>query len=78
MSTSEPGAARAQLTSGALPTVLTLVGLTAVALAFRLPSFSDSLWGDEVGTNYVVNGFGVGSVLHIVGTDQEGTPPLFF
>lgn len=49
-----------------------------VALALRLPSFSDSLWGDEVGTNYVVNGFGVGSVLHIVGTDQEGTPPLFF
>jgi Dolichyl-phosphate-mannose-protein mannosyltransferase len=61
-----------------MPTILLLCGITLVGLALRLPSFSDSLWGDEVGTNYVVNGFGVGSVLHIVGTDQEGTPPLFF
>jgi Dolichyl-phosphate-mannose-protein mannosyltransferase len=60
------------------PTVLVLAGLTAIALALRIPSLSDSLWADEIGTNYVVNGFGVGSVLHIVGTDQEGTPPLFF
>jgi mannosyltransferase len=76
--TSEAGAPRGTRARVALPTALVLVGLTAVALALRLPSFGDSLWGDEVGTNYVVNGFGVGSVLHIVGTDQEGTPPLFF
>jgi mannosyltransferase len=56
-----------------------IVGVTAIGLALRLPSFTDSLWGDENSTNYVVNGFGAGSVLHILGhTDQEGTPPLFF
>jgi hypothetical protein len=55
-----------------------VVGVTAIGLALRLPSFTDSLWGDENSTNYVVNGFGAGSVLHILHTDQEGTPPLFF
>jgi hypothetical protein len=58
--------------------MIVLVGLTLVGLALRLPSFSDSLWGDELSTNYVVNGFGVGNVLHVVNSDQEGTPPLFF
>jgi hypothetical protein len=49
-----------------------------VGLALRLPSFSDSLFGDELSTNFVVNGFGAGSVIHIVTGEQEGTPPLFF
>ena len=55
-----------------------LLGLILIGLALRLPSFGDSLWGDELSTNYVVNGFGMGSVIHIVLSDQEGTPPLFF
>jgi hypothetical protein len=59
-------------------TALLVFGLVVNGLALRLPSFSDSVWGDELSTNYVVNGFGVGSVLHIVHSDQEGTPPLFF
>jgi dolichyl-phosphate-mannose-protein mannosyltransferase len=61
-----------------LPTALALFGITLVALALRLPSFTDSLFGDELSTNFVVNGFGAGSFLHIIEGDQEGTPPLFF
>jgi mannosyltransferase len=60
------------------PWALAVFGFTLIGLALRLPSFSDSFWGDELSTNYVVNGFGVGSVLHIVLSDQEGTPPLFY
>jgi hypothetical protein len=57
---------------------LVVGGITIVGLALRLPPFGDSLYQDELSTNLVVNGFGVGSVLHIVQSDQEGTPPLFF
>jgi hypothetical protein len=59
-------------------TVALLGGLVLIALALRLPSFNDSLWGDELSTNFVVHGFGVGNVISILKGDQEGTPPLFF
>lgn len=59
-------------------TWIILAGLTIVGLALRLPLLSDSLFGDELSTNFVVNGFGVDSVIGLVGSDQEGTPPLFF
>ena len=59
-------------------TVLLLVGLILIGLALRLPSFNDSLWADELSTNFVVHGFGVGNVISILKGDQEGTPPLFF
>src|SRR3954468_12181143 len=59
-------------------TLWTLAGITIIGLALRLPSFGDSLWGDELSTNFVVNGFGAGSIIHIVLGEQEGTPPLFF
>ena len=58
--------------------MLPLAGLTIIALALRLPSFGDSLWGDELSSNYVINGFGIGNVLEVTQSDQEGTPPLFF
>ena len=38
----------------------------------------DSIWGDELSTNFVVHGFGIGNVISIIKGDQEGTPPLFF
>jgi hypothetical protein len=53
-------------------------GLVIVGLALRLPSFGDSMWGDELSTNFVVHGFGVGDPISIVRGNQEGTPPLFF
>jgi hypothetical protein len=59
-------------------TIALIGGLTVIGLAFRLPSFNDSLWGDELATNFVVNGFGVGDPLWIVRHGKEATPPLFF
>jgi mannosyltransferase len=59
-------------------TVVLLLGLIVVGLALRLPSFNDSIWGDELSTNFVVHGFGVGDPISILKGDQEGTPPLFF
>ena len=55
-----------------------LGGMTIVGLALRIPMMGDSPFGDELSTNFVVNGFGVDSVLGLVGSDQETTPPLFF
>lgn len=59
-------------------TIALIGGLMLAALALRLPSFNDSLWGDELATNFVVNGFGVGDPLWIVRHGKEATPPLFF
>jgi hypothetical protein len=59
-------------------TVALLGGLVLIGFALRLPSFGDSIWGDELSTNFVVHGFGVGDVISIIKGDQEGTPPLFF
>jgi Dolichyl-phosphate-mannose-protein mannosyltransferase len=64
--------------SPASGTALLLAGLVVVGLALRLSSFDDSLFGDDLSTNYVVNGFGVGNIFDILASDQEGTPPLFF
>ena len=56
-----------------------LVGaLTLLGLVLRLPSFDDSLWGDELATNFLVHGFGAGDVLSLVRDGKEATPPLFF
>jgi hypothetical protein len=57
---------------------LLLAGFVVIALALRLRLFGDSLFADEIGTNYDLYGFGTGSLLHIVEGDTEGTPPLFF
>ena len=57
---------------------LLLGGLVILALGLRLPSFSGALWGDELATNYVVNGFGVGDLGWILTHGKEATPPLFF
>ena len=70
--------AAASRRSPASGTALLLAGLVVVGLALRLPSFNDSLFGDDLSTNYVVNGFGVGNIFDILASDQEGTPPLFF
>jgi hypothetical protein len=60
-----------------LPTLL-VIGVTLGGLALRVPLFGESLWMDELSTNFVVYGFGREDLLGIVGSDQEGTPPLFF
>ena len=56
-----------------------LVGLVTLGgLLLRLPSFHQSLFGDEISTYYIVNGHSLGRVLQLVQSDQETTPPLFF
>ena len=66
--------------AGALPTTyLALTGVvTLIGLLLRLPSFNDSLSGDEISTFYIVNGHSLERVLSLVYSGQESTPPLYF
>jgi Dolichyl-phosphate-mannose-protein mannosyltransferase len=70
--------AAARRWSPAGATLLILAGITAIGLALRLPSFGDSMWEDELSTNFFVHGFGITNVFQVGPSDQEGTPPLFF
>ena len=53
-------------------------GLTVLALAVRLPGFAASLFGDEVTSYGLVNNHGPGTIVDLVRTDYENTPPLFY
>jgi Dolichyl-phosphate-mannose-protein mannosyltransferase len=65
---------------GPLPKVFwVVVGMITVGgLLLRLPSFNDSLFGDEISTYYLVVGNNLGRVLALLHSDQETTPPLYF
>ena len=52
--------------------------ITLVAFLLRLPSFTDALFGDELSTYAVVNGYGVADMFTLIDSDQEATPPLYF
>ena len=59
--------------------VLALVGaITVGGLLLRLPSFNDSLMGDEISTFYIVHGHSIGRVMQLIHSNQETTPPLYF
>jgi 4-amino-4-deoxy-L-arabinose transferase-like glycosyltransferase len=56
-----------------------LVGIITVGgLVLRLPTFSDSLSGDEISTYFIVTGHSLGRVLRLVESNQETSPPLYF
>jgi 4-amino-4-deoxy-L-arabinose transferase-like glycosyltransferase len=56
-----------------------LAAITAIGLALRLPSFGDSLFGDELSAFYIVAGHGFGQMMHLLnGHSTELNPPLFF
>ncbi|MFL5824966.1 MAG: glycosyltransferase family 39 protein [Thermoleophilaceae bacterium] len=59
---------------------LAVAAITLVGLLVRLPSFGDSLFGDELSAFYVVHGHGLRETLHLVkaGNSTELNPPLFF
>jgi hypothetical protein len=60
-------------------TALMLVaGLFAIGLGLRLLVLGGALWGDELSTNFVVNGFGVADFPWLLRHSKEATPPLFF
>jgi Dolichyl-phosphate-mannose-protein mannosyltransferase len=58
------------------------VGIVTLAgLALRLPSFGDSLFGDEVGAYWIVAGHSLGRVIYYMGghpPSPELNPPLWF
>jgi hypothetical protein len=56
-----------------------VVVITVVGLLVRLPSFGDSLFGDEVGAYWIVTGHGLGRVIYLMsGHSPELNPPLWF
>ncbi len=59
---------------------LWLLGLITVAgLALRLPSFGDSLFGDELSAYFIVSGHSLGAMMHLLNNHStELNPPLFF
>jgi len=73
-------AATGRVDEGPLPAVfMVLVGVVTVGgLLLRLPSFNDSLFGDEISTYFIVVGNNLGRVLQLVHSNQETTPPLYF
>jgi Dolichyl-phosphate-mannose-protein mannosyltransferase len=59
--------------------VVVVVGaLTIAGFLLRIPSFYDSLAGDEISTYFIVVGTSLGRVLRLVHSNQETTPPLYF
>jgi mannosyltransferase len=75
-----PGLGRALRRAGLNPLLL-VGGLTVLGLLLRLPSFDDSLYGDELATYYVVTDHSLGDVVHLLqGNSPTGdlSPPLFF
>jgi hypothetical protein len=62
-------------------TILALVcGITLSGLLVRLPSFGDSLFGDELSTYYIVSGSTLGHVVYLLegGRSVDLNPPLYF
>jgi Dolichyl-phosphate-mannose-protein mannosyltransferase len=59
---------------------LLLVGtITVVGLLLRLPSFEDSLYGDELSTYFIVTDHSLGRVIDLLqGNSVDLNPPLFF
>jgi Dolichyl-phosphate-mannose-protein mannosyltransferase len=59
-------------------TAVVVAVLTLAGLFLRLPSFNDSLFGDELSTYFIVTGHSLEQVLDWVRSDLEVSPPLFF
>lgn len=56
-----------------------VAAITVGGLLLRLPSFGDSLFGDELSTHYIVTGHSLGHVMYLLqGHSVDLNPPLFF
>ncbi len=55
-----------------------VAAITAVGLVPRLLQLGDGLYGDEVSTLYIVGDRSFGDVLHLISSDAEISPPLYF
>jgi hypothetical protein len=52
--------------------------VTALGFALRIASFDQGLFGDELSTYWLVRDHAFGSMLSLVHSDAEITPPLYF
>jgi len=73
-------ATRDRVDGAPLPTVFVVLAgiITVGGLLVRLPSFHDSLFGDEISTYFIVTGHSLPRVLRLVESNQETSPPLYF
>jgi hypothetical protein len=55
-----------------------VAALTVLGVALRLEAFTESLFGDELSTRWIISTNGLSGVWSTVHTDAEITPPLFF
>jgi mannosyltransferase len=70
---------RAELRSLAGLSLLLVGTITTVGLLLRLPSFEDSLYGDELSTYFIVTDHSLGRVIDLLqGNSVDLNPPLFF
>src|ERR1700694_6022519 len=59
--------------------VALIVGaITLVGLLVRLPSFGNSIAGDETSTYWIVIGHSLSQVMRLIKPPQEVSPPLYF
>lgn len=58
--------------------VVSIAIVTVGGLLLRLPSFHDSLFGDEISTYFIVVGHSLSRTLRLVESNQETSPPLYF
>ena len=67
-------------TDGRAPPMLVPIAvITAVALALRLPLWGNSLFGDEVGSYFVITGNTPSGIVHLLsGHSVDLTPPLYY
>jgi hypothetical protein len=65
--------------SSSRPLVASVGVITVVGLLLRLPSFGDSLFGDELSTYFIVTGHSLGRINYLLqGHSVDLNPPLFF
>lgn len=79
-SSTDAPAVHEDLRASSSPSVLVLVAaITVAGLLLRLPSFSDSLFGDELSTYFIVGGHSLSHIVYLLqGHSVDLNPPLFF
>ena len=57
---------------------LVVAAIAAAGFALRAATFGDSLFGDELATEWTASRSGLGGVIDAVRSEQELTPPLYY
>ena len=59
-------------------TIALVILITVIGVVLRIPSFRDSLFGDEISTYWIAVGHSLHQTLQLSRVPQESSPPLFF